>query len=463
MKKTLRIYITLCFLLIAFDSFSQNSTEIKSDTLTKNIASEYFESERKVKIFIPKNYTTKKKYPVIYTLDGYGLFHITSSYAHYLMEYDIIPQSIVVSIYHNNRNYETNPNYGNDINVPVIDFLEGSEKLKNHLIKEVKPLIEEEFSTSKYSVLIGHSNTATFVNEMISEKENNFNSFIAITPDLLSDQIIFLKEYLNNNKSKISYFVSSGLKDDTFRLETGKKLDTVFKNINGNFKGLFKSYDAGHLDLVPKSLNDALMFSFSEYRNFSNVHNLILEPDFSIKKFINNIIENQSETYGIESELNEDDFFYLSDIVAKSKNKTLVKEILDISEQNSFYPKDHLYSDKAQSYEYAGFYEDALMNWKLQIENGYHENTFYFERPFQLLTQNLNRPKEGIELLEMAIKKYPKGELTFRYLIAETILENQLSKSKGLKNINFCITNFRTNKKFTLEDAEELKSRLAKK
>ena len=66
-------------------------------------------------------------------------------------------------------------------------------------------------------------------------------------------------------------------------------------------------------------------------------------------------------------------------------------------------------------------------------------------------------------VLEMAIKKYPKGELTFRYLIAETILENQLSKSKGLKNINFCITNFRTNKKFSLENAKELKSRLAKK
>jgi hypothetical protein len=61
MKKTLRIYITLCILLIASASFSQNLTEVKSDTLTKSIASEYFENERKVKIFIPKNYTTKKK------------------------------------------------------------------------------------------------------------------------------------------------------------------------------------------------------------------------------------------------------------------------------------------------------------------------------------------------------------------------------------------------------------------
>ncbi len=463
MKKTLRIFITFLFFLIALASFSQNSTKIQSDTLTKIITSDFFKNERTIKIFIPKNYNENKKYPVIYTLDGYGLFNITSSYAHYLMEYDIIPKSIVVSIYHNDRNYETSPNYGNNVNIPVTDFLEGSEKLKNHLIKEVKPLIEKEFSTSKFSVLIGHSNTATFVNEMISEKENTFNSFIAITPDLHNDQVIFLKDYLKSKNSKISYFVSSGIKDDTFRLESGKKLDTIFRNTNGNFKGLFKSYDAGHLDLVPKSLNDGLMFSFSEYRNFSNIHNLIIETDFSIKDFINNIIENQSKTYDIESELNEDDFFYLSEIVAKSKNKTLVKEILDISEQNRFYPKNHLYSDKAQSYEYAGFYEDALENWKLQIENGNHENTFYFERPFQLLIQNLNRPKEGIELLEMAIKKYPKGELTFRYLIAKTIFENKLNKSKGLENINFCIKNFRTNRKFSIENAKELKSKLAEK
>ena len=86
--------------------------------IEKKLTSQYFNNERTIKISLPTDFDNTKKYPVIYTLDGFGLFEITSSYSKFLMDYDVIPKAIVVSIFHNNRNYETSPNYGQNINIP---------------------------------------------------------------------------------------------------------------------------------------------------------------------------------------------------------------------------------------------------------------------------------------------------------------------------------------------------------
>ena len=44
-------------------------------------------------------------------------------------------------------------------------------------------------------------------------------------------------------------------------------------------------------------------------------------------------------------------------------------------------------------YEAAGFYEEAFKYWKLQLENGFYQNTFYFERPFRLLNEKTKQTK----------------------------------------------------------------------
>ncbi len=414
---------------------------------------------------MPEKYDVNKKYPVLFTLDGYELFPITSSYGYFLMKYDVIPKCIIVGIYHNNRNYETLPNYGSDIRIPVTKFLEGSNKLKNHLIKEILPMVDKEYSTSGFNVLIGHSNTATFVNEIISKKEANFNGFIAITPDLLEEQTNYLKKYISEKQfNKTYYFVSSGLKDDKYRLETGNILDTIFKNSkNKNFRGLHKNYYANHLDLVPKSLNDALMFVFLDYKNFSDFETKILDDRLNISDYIDNKSTLTNNIYGINYHLNAEDFYYLLDVVLETRSKKLLEQILEVGDKNNFFPKEDKYAFKAQYFEEIELYEDALKNWELQIANEFYKNTFYFERPFNLLTKKLNRPKEAIVLLENAIEKYPDGKLVFNYLIAETSLMHGINKKKGINAINYCIDNFKQNKKFNLMNAREIKSKFLQK
>jgi predicted alpha/beta superfamily hydrolase len=458
---------TIVILFISISLFGQSETKdtLQYEYKVEKFKSVFFKKERTVKVYLPKNYDKKQKYPVIYTLDGFGLFEITTNYVNYLAKFNIIPNSIVVGIYHNNRNYETTPNYGSDVRIPVTEFLEGSDKLKNHLLKEVMPIIDNQYSTSGFNTLVGHSNTATFVNEMISENENPFNGFIAITPDLLKEQTEYLKKHLFKKEfNKTYYFVSSGLKDDKYRLETGKILDTIFqKTKNKNFTGLHKIYNAGHLDLVPKSLNDALMFIFSDFRNYDDFNIKVIEKNLPISTYIERKTISTNENYGINYNLTEDDFYYLLDLVLKRKDKNLLEQIFEVGEKNEFFTKNDKYSSKAQFYEEMGLYQDALKNWKLQIENGFYESTFYFERPFKLLTKNLNRPKEGIDFLEKAIRKYPKGKLTFSYLIAETTLKHRLKKRAGIRAINYCLDHFEENRKFSLKDAKELKLKLLKK
>ncbi len=460
----MKTFLTIVFLIHTIVLFGQDNGGMNHQSIEKKLTSAYFQNERTIKIRLPEKYDSTKKHPVIYTLDGYDLFPITSSYSSFLMKYDVIPRSIVVSIFHNDRNYETSPNYGQNVNIPLTEFLEGSEKLKNHLLNEVKPLIEDAYSTSNYNILIGHSNTATFVNELISKDDNSFQAFIAMSPDLADEQFAFLEKHLSDEKMEpFSYFVSSGLKDDPYRLATGKRLDSIFKTNNSDNLVFHHSvYSAGHVDLVPKSLNDGLMFVFSAYRNFDDFEIKSKTPNFSAKDYLNQKIENTNTTYGISSTLNEDDFFHIAEQVANQKNKLLLGQVLEVGEQNNFYTQNHLYSDRAQWYEQTGFYEEALDNWKLQLDNGFYQNTFYFERPFKLLNEKLDRPKEGIEFLKSSIKKYPDGKLVFNYWIAKSVLDNNLKEKDGIKAIKYCITNFKKNRKFSLEDAKKIQSELLK-
>lgn len=457
---------TIVILFISISTFGQSETNdtLKYEYKVEKLKSDFFKDERTVKIYLPSNYDKNKKYPVIYALDGYELFEITTNYEKYLAKYDVIPNCIVVGIFHNDRNYETTPNYGNDINIPTNKFLEGSEKLKNHLYKEIIPLINSNYSVSGFNILIGHSNTATLASQMISMPNNPFQGIIAITPDLLNEQIENLNKTLKEKRNRnLYYFVSSGTKDDKYRFATGKELDSIFKN-NTNIGVKLKEeiYNAGHLDIVVKSLNDAIMFMFTDYRNYNDFESKVVEDKLSVSDYSKGKSNFIKQNYGIGFNLNEDDFYYLLDLVIAQKNSDLLEQLFEVGEKNEFFSKDEAYSQKAQLYEEMGLFNEALKNWKLQIEKGYNDNVFYYERPFKIIYEKLDKPKKAIDFLESSIKTYPNGKLIFSYIIAKVCAKKEILKSKGLKYIDYCIKEFKENRKFTLSEAKELKTELGK-
>lgn len=216
------------FLLISQLSISQIKTE-KSilEYNTIELESEFFPNQKRmIKILLPKDYDSSKKYPVIYTLDGSSLFDLTSNYVTQLSKLtieddydyatDTIPQSIVVGIFHNDRGYETQPNFSQYPNGDDTIYLEGSEKLKNFLIADVIPYINSKYSTSGYNSVIGHSNTAHFVMCLPFQNNNPFNGIISLS--ISGESINFKRKvasYLAKNE-KINVFIGYGTKDFGF-------------------------------------------------------------------------------------------------------------------------------------------------------------------------------------------------------------------------------------------------------
>ena len=99
----------------------------------KYLTSSYYPNEERVlKVFLPKNYTTSQKYPVLYTLDGQNLFHLVMQNVSVLQDksYDdnnIIPECIVVAIDNTNRRRDLTPNMGLNSEVPLGEYAKDSE------------------------------------------------------------------------------------------------------------------------------------------------------------------------------------------------------------------------------------------------------------------------------------------------------------------------------------------------
>ncbi|WP_166962390.1 alpha/beta hydrolase-fold protein [Yeosuana marina] len=82
------IFSVLLFLIINTFLYNQTESSIeesKAKYTVIKLDSKFFPDEnRTIKISLPKNYDNTKKYPVIYTLDGYSLFEMVASYTHIL-------------------------------------------------------------------------------------------------------------------------------------------------------------------------------------------------------------------------------------------------------------------------------------------------------------------------------------------------------------------------------------------
>ncbi|MGB7786947.1 MAG: alpha/beta hydrolase-fold protein, partial [Salinimicrobium sp.] len=83
----------IVILFISISTFGQSETNdsLKYEYKVEKLNSDFFKDERTVKTYLPTDYDKTQKYPVIYTLDGYELFEITTNYENFLAKYAVIP------------------------------------------------------------------------------------------------------------------------------------------------------------------------------------------------------------------------------------------------------------------------------------------------------------------------------------------------------------------------------------
>ncbi len=454
------------FLLITQLAFGQVKTE--KSVLEYNVVeleSEYFPNQKRIiKIFLPNNYDSLKKYPVIYVLDGSSLFDMTSNYVAQLSKVtieddydyatDAIPQSIVVGIFHGDRGYETQPNFGNNSNADETIFLEGAEKLKDFLFKEVVSFIGSTYNTSGYNAIIGHSNTAHFAMCLLFQKGNPFKGIISIS--LSGDSESFknkVKSYLDNNED-INVFIAYGTKDFDFNEFAQSIKDKVSSE---NLK--VSEFNANHNEMPSLSLVTGLKYLFRDYRNIEDFNEKSSEKDFDIKQYLQQYQTKNKEAYGIDTKVKEDDFYSMLQLSINSKNIEAFNQILEYDSKVNGYPtQTHMlfvYNEQIGDYEKAEQIANQMLNSKDGFENRILKANLQLY--YEFFTNDLKDLNKTITFFEEGKKRFEGSQLEFSYFIAKASIENNFRREMGTSNLKYCIENYRENRYFTEIDLENLK------
>ena len=461
------IFSILSFLLITMlNGQSKPSVEeiITSNTIFQ-LDSKYFPNEKRtIKISVPEGYDDSKKYPTIYTLDGSGLFNLTASYVGHLSKVtldedrfdygtDAIPQSIVIGLFHNDRGYETQPNFTSLESSDETEFVEGTAKLKGFLFEELVPFINLKYSTSGYNSIVGHSNTGHFVMCLPFQKANPFKGIIALSVSGDSENFKNkVKASIENNKDS-NIFIGYGIKDfgyNEFAQFLEKEIET------NNFK--VGKFNANHSELPALSLTEGIKHLFKDYRNFNDFKEISSKKDFEITNYIEGYTTKNKVAYGIETKLKEDDFLSLLEMSIRSKNRNAMAQILKYdSEINGVATQTHMlfiYNNQIEDFEKAEHYANKMLNSKDDFENRVLKaNLGHY---YKFFITDLKNTQKGLKFFKEGKNKFEDSKLEFSYFIAKIAFQNKIEKSTGTLNLKYCIRNYKANRYFTKTDLETL-------
>lgn len=461
----MKIKFALFTLLISCISFSQVTTiasqKVRKFTIVKMNSTFFKGQERIVKIALPENYDAKKKYPVIYTLDGYSLFEQTLNYVDILSKTtiedgedygtNVIPQCILVSLFHNDRGYETVPNF------KEIHYLEGPEKLKNFLISEVHPYINSNYNTAGFNAIIGHSNTSHFVTSLLFQEKNPFENIIALSlvesvPNFNEIIIKKLNSDFNGN-----FFLGYGIRDNQF-----SKFAKMIKSSIAKDNIKVNKYNANHSDLPATALLDGIKFMFRKYKKFDDFLEISKKEAFNPKSYFDDYQQKMKQIYGINTTINLDDFDYLLTEIVNSKNKNAFEKLVAFDEErNHFkYMPIVMFHNRKGVGDLAGAKKIA---YEMLANKEYKVHRFLLaqlDNFSSFFIDDLQSPTTAISFLEKGKKRYKEHHLEFSYFIAKTAIEEKIDLKIGKKNLNYCIKKYKKNRYFSKKDLEVLQNKL---
>jgi predicted alpha/beta superfamily hydrolase len=464
----MRKILTQILILISMISFGQDLSKQKEEIAKtgelslkyeiKHLTSKYYPNEERIlKVFLPENYDPSKKHPVIYTLDGETIFDLSIKNISVLQNNtldgnNIIPECITVAINNIDRGRDLTPNLGFNTNLPLGKFKKGSEIFYNILNQEIVPFITENYSTSGFNVLIGHSNAGHFATQLYLKEDNNFKGIIALsvndTGNYFQKQ---LTKNLNQDKSKF-LFLGYGNKDNGFN-ELGKNLEKQ-KLPNKNI--FVKAYNADHIQLPFTSLFDAIKFMFSDYRFYDDLIEQNYNDKFDYSLFLNKYKNNISDKYGIKTEIDYD-IMYLIEKAIEMNKEFVFNNLLNEIDRTELLQLQYRfwYSNELNQKERAKNYLHQM----LQSEDETDKKIFFANlksQYFDFYINKLNQPSEFIDFVEKAKKKWTEYTLEFNYLILKTLVDEKIKSSKKKKYYKYCEKNFKENRYFTMEDLQKL-------
>lgn len=275
------------------------SHPVKTDSIsigkTDSLDSKILGEKRKIWVYVPNGAKdSKKKYPVVYLLDGEAHFSSVVGMIQQLSSVNgntVCPEMIVVGIPNTDRTRDLTPTNslidpnGNKIN----DFKTsgGGEKFESFIEKELIPHIDSVYPVAPYRMLIGHSFGGLTVMNIMMNHTNMFNSYVAIDPSMWWDNRKLLNKAGEAFKQKkfegkslflgVANTMPGGMDTLQVRLDSSGKTnhirsilalkDTLKRNPGNGLNWSYKYYSQDDHSSVPLITEyDALHFLFGFYK-----------------------------------------------------------------------------------------------------------------------------------------------------------------------------------------------------
>ena len=303
--------------IIAFLCFST----LSSQTIYEEISSSKLGEERQIKIQLPRNYetNTEKTYPIFVVLDGDYLFEPVAGNVDYYSYWEDMPEAIVVGI--NQVNTRDEDCYYSDQNyLPV----ETGAKFFEFIGMELIPYINKNYRTANFRVIVGHGETASYLNYFLFKKEPLFHAYIALSPDLVMGMMENIPARLKEVQSKTFYYLATSTGDIKPLREDAKLLNTELSAIeNKALQFSFNEFEGPtHYSLPAHAMPSALENIFYVFQPISKKEykEQILTLETSPVDYLLEKYQMINELFNIEKQVLINDFKAISAAIEKNES-----------------------------------------------------------------------------------------------------------------------------------------------
>lgn len=308
---------------------------------------------REVKIQLPRGYDANedKNYPVILVLDGDYLFEAVAGNVDYYSYWEDMPESIVVGI-NQVESRSSDIMYSEQNSLPI----ESGAAFFEFIGMELLPFLDSTYRTVDFRVIIGHGETANFINYYLLKPTPLFQAYVSISPDLSPDMSNYLSEKLAKTEGKIFYYMATS-DNDIKHIKSGvTELNNAISALEN--KNLLYSFDnfekPSHYELpahvIPNALEDIFLvfkpISKTEYKE------TILKLEGSPVEYLTEKYQTIEDLFGIEKQVLVNDFNAIEAAIDKTEKYEYFEELGKIARKE--YPETLL-----GNYYLARFYEET--------------------------------------------------------------------------------------------------------
>jgi len=339
----------ILFILCLFFSINCIDAQVKYET----IESTKLEETREIKIQLPRGYDANddKRYPLFVVLDGDYLFELVAGNVDYYSYWEDMPESIVVGINQVDSRFEDTM-YSEQNSLPI----ESGASFYEFIGLELIPYINKTYRTTGFRALVGHGDTANYINYFLLKPIPVFKSYVVISPDLAPGMLDYIPDQLKRLDFKVFYYLANTDNDPSSIKKMTNALNEDISNINNEHMSYkFDSFkDPSHYAVPTHAIPNALEEIFEIYEPISRKEykETILELEISPVLYLTEKYDTIEKLFGLKKKILINDFKAISAAIEKNQTFEYYEELGKLARKE--YPETIL-----GGYYLARFYEET--------------------------------------------------------------------------------------------------------